>query len=153
MCPRISLSFARRRSHFACTRVCGRVRANDYAYISDRNVTRPAIAWDRSTCIAERRATWSTRHERGMENSLHSLSAFSLPLPRSPSPSLSLFFSVFPFFPPPLYLLQPTIVCIICLSRRGVDKSKRRPRHVPITAPLSFTSSNSPPRICQVLSI
>lgn len=52
---------------FRITRVCGRVRANDYANISDRVVTSPH---DRSTCIAERRATWG--HEGGMENSLRS---------------------------------------------------------------------------------
>lgn len=103
---------------FSRTRVCGRGRANDYACISDRDVTRPAIACDRSTCIAERRATWGTRHEGGMENSLRSLSlspyllhaSLSLSFPSLPPP---LSHSVFLFFPPPLYLLQPTIACAL----------------------------------------
>lgn len=142
---RISLSFARRQSRFACVRVCGRLRANDYAYTSDRDVTSGGRDCVRQKHVyrAERRATWGTHaaHGRGMEKICCAVSRF---LPASPRASLSL--STTHSFPPSLYLLQPTIACIICPSRRGVDKSKRRPRHVPITSPLSFTSSNSPPR-------
>jgi hypothetical protein len=148
---RISLSFARRQSRFACVRVCGRLRANDYAYVSDRDVTSGGRDCVRQKHVyrAERRATWGTHATT--EEEWKKFVAQSLAFSLSPRASLSLSAHS---FPPSLYLLQPTIACIICPSRRrGVDKSKRRSRHVPITSPLSFTSSNSPPRICQLLSI
>lgn len=96
---------------------------HDYVYIRSRVTSPMRLRAGRSTCIAERpRHTCNT--SRRKERKIRCVVSRFLP-------RLFGCFSFFPFvFLRRSTCCRPTIVCIICSSRRAVDKSKRCLRHM-----------------------